>query len=71
VFEYRVLWRIYETKRQEVARGWRRLHSEELHKLYTSPYIIRAMNSRMVRWVGHVVRMGKMRNIYKILVGKT
>jgi hypothetical protein len=31
VFEYRILRRIFGPKREEVARGWRRLHYEELH----------------------------------------
>jgi hypothetical protein len=35
VFENRVM-RIFGTKRDEVARGWRRLHNEELHNLYAS-----------------------------------
>jgi len=26
------------------------------------------INSRRMRWVGHVARMGEMRNAYKILV---
>jgi hypothetical protein len=34
VFEKRVLRRIFRTKREEVAGGWRRLHNEDLHKLY-------------------------------------
>jgi hypothetical protein len=29
-----------------------------------------ALNSSRVRWVGRVVRTGKVRNAYKILVGK-
>jgi hypothetical protein len=29
--------------------GWRKLHNEELHDLYSSPGIIRIM-----KWVGHV-----------------
>jgi hypothetical protein len=33
VFENRVLGRIFEPKREEVAGGWRRLHNEELHNL--------------------------------------
>jgi hypothetical protein len=37
--------------------GWRRLH-EELHNLYASPSIIRAIISDM-RWEGHVARMVK------------
>jgi hypothetical protein len=28
------------------------------------------IKSRRMRWVGHVVRMGEMRNEYKILIGK-
>jgi hypothetical protein len=50
--------------------GWRRLHNEELHNLYTSPGIIRVIKSRRVRWAGHIVRTGDMRNVYNILVGK-
>jgi hypothetical protein len=46
------------------------VHNEELHNLYYSPYIIRMIKSRRMRWVGHVVHMGEMRNAYKILVGK-
>jgi hypothetical protein len=33
VFENRVLKRIFVTKREEVAGGWKRLHDEELHNL--------------------------------------
>jgi hypothetical protein len=28
------------------------------------------MNARRMGWVGHIACMGKMRNVYKILVGK-
>jgi hypothetical protein len=28
------------------------------------------IKSRRMRWAGHIVRMGEMRNAYKILVGK-
>jgi hypothetical protein len=50
--------------------GWRKLYNEELHILYSSPSIIRMINSRMMRWVGHVARMGQKRNAYSILVGE-
>jgi hypothetical protein len=46
VFEIRVLRRIYEPKREEVAGGWRRLHNEELHNVYASPNIVRVIKSR-------------------------
>jgi hypothetical protein len=32
-----------------VVGGWRRLHNEELCNLYTSPNIIRAIESRKMR----------------------
>jgi hypothetical protein len=32
--------------------------------------IIRVIKSRRMRWVGHVARRGKKRNVYTILVGK-
>jgi hypothetical protein len=43
---------------------------EELDNLYSSPSIIRMIKSRRMRWAGHVARMGKKRNVYRILVGK-
>jgi hypothetical protein len=43
VFENRVLRRIFGPKRDEVRRGWRKLHNEELHGLYSSPSIIRVI----------------------------
>jgi hypothetical protein len=41
VFENKVLRRIFEPKRDEMTGEWRKLHNEELHKLYSSPNIIR------------------------------
>jgi hypothetical protein len=41
VFENRVLKRIVGPKRDEVTGEWRKLHSEELHNIYSSPDIIR------------------------------
>jgi hypothetical protein len=41
VLENRVLRRICGPKRDEVTGGWRKLHSEEVHNLYSSPNIIR------------------------------
>jgi hypothetical protein len=45
VFENRVLRRIFGPKREKVARGWRRLHDEELHNFCDSPNIIKPTNS--------------------------
>jgi hypothetical protein len=52
-FENRVLRRIFGPKRDGVMEGWRKLHNEELHNLYSSPSIIRIIKSRRMRWVGH------------------
>jgi hypothetical protein len=70
VFENRVLRRIFGPKRDEVTGEWRKLHNEELHKLYSSPDIIRQVKSSRIRWVGHVACMGEGRKVYKVLVGK-
>jgi hypothetical protein len=70
VFENRVLRRMFGPKRDEVTGEWRKLHNEELRDLYSSPSIIRIIKSRMMRWAGHVARMGAKRNAYRLLVGK-
>jgi hypothetical protein len=54
VFENRVLRRIFGPKRDEVMGGWRKLHNEELHGLYSSPNISRMIKLRRMRWVGHM-----------------
>jgi hypothetical protein len=70
VFENRVLRRIFGPKRDEVTGGWRKLHNEELHGLYSSPIIVRVIKARMMRWAGHMARMGEVRGAYNILGGR-
>jgi hypothetical protein len=70
VFENRVLRRIFGPKRDGVTGEWRKLHSEELHNLYSSPDTIRQIKSRRMRWAGHVARMREERTVNKVLVGK-
>jgi hypothetical protein len=53
-----------------VTGGWRKLHNEELHGLYSSPSIIKAVKARKMRWAGHVARKREVRGAYKILVGR-
>jgi hypothetical protein len=53
-----------------VTGGWRKLHNEELHNLYSSPSIIKIIKSRRMRWAGHVAGMGEKRKVYRLLVGK-
>jgi hypothetical protein len=65
-----VLRRIFGPKRDGVMGGWRKLHNEELHNLYSLPSIIRIIKSLRMRWAGHVTGMGEKRNVYRLLVGK-
>jgi hypothetical protein len=50
--------RIFRLKMDEMIRGWRCPHNEELHDLYSSPNIIRMRKSRRMR-SGHVTRTGE------------
>jgi hypothetical protein len=70
VFEDRILRRIFGQKRNEVTGEWRKLHSEELHILYSSPNIIIQIKSKRMRWAGHVALTREERNVYRVLMGK-
>ena len=63
VFGNRVLRRIFEPKWDEVTGEWRKLHTEELNDLYSSPYIVRVIKSRRTRWTEYVARMGERRGV--------
>jgi hypothetical protein len=56
-------------KREEVTGEWRKLHTEKLNDLYSSPNIC-VIKSRRLRWAEHVARMGKRRGVYRVLVAK-
>jgi hypothetical protein len=60
----------YTKYNKNVTEGWRKLHDEELHNLYSSPSIIRKIKLRRMRWAGHIARMGEKMNAYRILAGK-
>jgi hypothetical protein len=64
VSESRFLRKVFGPKRDEVTLGWRKLHNEELHNLYSSPSIIRIIKSKR-SWVGHVARMGEKGTAYR------
>jgi hypothetical protein len=49
VFENRMLKRIFGPKRDGLMGGWKKLHNEELHNLYSLPSIIRIIKSRRMR----------------------
>jgi len=58
-----LLRRMYRPNGEEARGGWRKLHNEELHKIYTSSDVIGVIKSRRVGWAGYVARMGEMINI--------
>jgi hypothetical protein len=70
VFENRMLRRIFGPKRYEVIREWRKLHNEELNKLYFLANIVRVIKSRRIRWAEHVALKGEKRGVYRVVVGK-
>jgi hypothetical protein len=53
----------------DVTGSWIKLYSQELCNLqaYTSPYIIRMMESRSLKWAG----VEETRNLYSVFVGKS
>ena len=59
VFENRVLWRIFGSRRDKVTGEWRKLHNEKLNDLYCSLKIIWVSKLRRVGWAGHVAHMGE------------
>jgi hypothetical protein len=71
IFENRVLKRIFGPKRDEVTGGWRKLHGEDLHGLYSSPSIVRVIKARRMKWAGYVAPMCVVRVAYNILFGRT
>ena len=68
VFENKILRKIFEGKRDEIIGELGNLYNDELHALYSSPNIIRNLQSRRLRWAGHVARMKQSRNAYRNLV---
>jgi hypothetical protein len=47
----------------EVTWEWIKLHSKELHELYSTPTIVRVIKSRRMRWTEYVARMGRDRRL--------
>jgi len=50
---------------------FRILHNNELYGLYILCSIVRIVKSRRLWWAGHVARIEKTRNVYRILVEKS
>jgi hypothetical protein len=53
-----VLRKIFGPKREEDG-PWGKLRNDELHNMYSPPYIVRVIKSRRLRWAGHVARRGR------------
>ena len=70
VFENRVLKRLFGPKKDGLTREWRNLHNKELSDIYSSPNIIRGIKSRIMKWEGHVARMGERKGVCRVLVVK-
>jgi hypothetical protein len=69
MFENRSLRRVFGPRRDEVTGEWRKLHNEELNNLYSVPNIVRVVNSRRIKWAGHVARMEVERLVHRVLLG--
>jgi len=50
--------------------NWRTLHNEDLYDLYSSPNIIWAIKSRLIKLVGHVTLTRERIGPYRVLLGK-
>jgi hypothetical protein len=57
---------LYEPKREQVTRGRRKLHGEEIRDLYSERNINRRIIKGEISW--DAARMGEMRTSYEILV---
>jgi len=65
VFGNKVLRRIFGSKTDEVTRGWRKIHNEELNDLYYLPNIFWMIKLRKMVCEGHVGRIGQCRVVYR------
>jgi hypothetical protein len=61
---------IFVRNSDNLTGGWGKLHSEELHNLYSSPIMIIMIKSRRMRWSGHVARTEK-QNACRLIVGES
>jgi hypothetical protein len=65
----RTVLRIFGPKSEEDG-SWRKVHNDELHSLYFSPNIVKAIESRRMSLAGHVACTGEGRGVYRVLVGR-
>jgi hypothetical protein len=70
VIENKVLGRSFGPKRDEVTEEWKKMHTEQLNDLYSSPNIFRVIKSRRMRWMGNVARIGKGKVVCRVWMRK-
>jgi len=70
VFKNRVLERTFGPKKNEVKTERIKRNNVELNDQYCTPNIVRVIESRRLRWAGHVARKGERKGVYRVLVGK-
>jgi hypothetical protein len=74
VIECRELRKIFGSTRDnvEVTGDWRRLHTEGLHDLYSSPNIMRVIKAQKNRWTGQTACVwGDSGSLYRGYGGET
>jgi hypothetical protein len=69
--ENSVLRRFFGPRRNDVSGKWRKLHNEELNNFHSSLNVARVIKLRIMRWVGHVARIGERRGVDRGLVEKS
>jgi hypothetical protein len=56
LFDNKVMRRLFRPEKDEVIQGWRMLHNEDFHNLYSSPQpILSQFKPRRMRWAGYVL----------------
>lgn len=68
MFESKLLSRVFDRRREEVAGGRRKLHNEELVVICNSSRVFEVMISRRMRRNKYVARIDKSRNGSKTVV---
>ena len=70
MFENRVLRRIFGPKMDWVTGEWKKLSNEEHPDLYSSPYTVRVIKWRRMKWTEHLAHTDDGTGAYRILVRK-
>jgi hypothetical protein len=61
VFQNKVFWKIFKSRRDEVSEQFRKPQNKGLHDLYKLPSIARIVKCKRLQWNGCVARMEKER----------